>query len=221
MSESEAALIMEKEELKNLVQELTDIVKQQKKRIEELTDCNCQQEKLLQSKNTIICDKEEQLRRAEKETCALKCRCEEVSRQAELLQRSLEIIEKHSDKISGHVPASTNTERKLCSCRITINNLEEELEDLRLSLETEREKILIKDKVIQDQACTINTLKLKIMEKVDEVKKCNDELRKAAVEIKRLNEELCCLKCDIEREKQDKRSYASDVTVSFYFLFIN
>nr|CAD7419329.1 unnamed protein product [Timema poppensis] len=102
MKDKDDLIEREREELRHLLQDLTDMVKQHKARIVELTEINKQQEIVLKSQSQSLDSKEEQMEMSYREVEALQRKCMELEGQASVLKKSLEelqIMKQESDSI--------------------------------------------------------------------------------------------------------------------------
>ncbi|CAG2057139.1 unnamed protein product, partial [Timema podura] len=169
MKDKDDLIEREREELRNLVQDLTNMVKQHKARIVELTEINKQQEIVLKSQSQSIDSKEEQMEMSYREVEALQRKCMELEDQASVLKKSLEelqIMKQESDSIFEE---KASKERRSFEERQAV--LEKDVQECRRTLEAEKDKLLIKDKIIDDQTGTIRQLKSAVQDKSEEVRK--------------------------------------------------
>ncbi|XP_017772660.1 PREDICTED: MAR-binding filament-like protein 1 [Nicrophorus vespilloides] len=149
----EQELIAEKDELRNLIQELSDVVARQKERINDLISLKNQQNSIIAVQNSSLSSKESELRTHEVEAVKVKTQYADLERHIRSLKDSLK-----TDSLIGNA------------------TLENEINALRKLLDEQKDKLKIKDKMLDDQTNTIMQLRRKIGEKEDTVASLYREL---------------------------------------------
>ncbi|XP_023012318.1 uncharacterized protein isoform X2 [Leptinotarsa decemlineata] len=175
--ENERNYETEREELKNLVEELTNVVKQNKMTLLQLSDINKHQEALIASQSAILLEK-----MAESEIEMLRNRSMELENEIDDLRKSLE---------------------EPCS-KETCISLAEELEELKVALSREKDNELVQEKIIQDQSQTIANLHSQIKEKISELSRAREESNIAEEEINKINDVLIKKHKELEKEMSEK-----------------
>ncbi|KAJ8932723.1 hypothetical protein NQ314_014418 [Rhamnusium bicolor] len=172
----------ERDEMRQLVDELTNVVKQNKVTLLQLSNINKQQEVLLESQCSLLSEKEEKIKMGESTIEMMEIKSSELEREVEELRKIL----------SGPCTKST-----CCS-------LSKELEEIKTALSQERDNQLMKQKVIEDQSQTIYCLQYQIKEKMSELSKAREETSIAEEEMSRINNDLVRKHKDLERELDEK-----------------
>ncbi|CAH1154160.1 unnamed protein product [Phaedon cochleariae] len=169
-------------ELKKLVDELTDVIKQNKATVLQLSDINKQQEALIASQSAILLEKDEKMKMAESEIEMLRTKSEQLEEEIYDLKKALD------------GPCSKN------ACL----SLSKELEELRIALEIEKDNKLVKEKIIEDQSQTITGLQVQMKEKLRELSIAKQESNVAEEEIMKINDDLMMKHRELEREMHEK-----------------
>ncbi|XP_057653082.1 leucine-rich repeat and coiled-coil domain-containing protein 1-like [Diorhabda carinulata] len=168
----------DKKQLRNLVNELTTVVKQNKITLLQLSEINKQQERLLLSQTSVISEKNDKIKLVESEIEILKKRSSELQEEVEILKRSLKEPCKHESHLI----------------------LIDQLREIRKTLNEELDNRLIKEKIIEDQTETITTLQNEIKDKISELNRAREENGAAEEEISSVNEDLSRARKELEEE---------------------
>ncbi|CAG9833806.1 unnamed protein product [Diabrotica balteata] len=168
----------DRQQLRNLVEELTAVIKQNKVTLQQLTAINKHQEQLLLSQTSIISEKDGKIKLANSEIEMLRKQSLELQEEISVLKKSLLEPCQHESHLQ----------------------LIEELQNIRMKLNEEIEKRLIKEKIIDDQADTIAQLQQQIKEKIMELNHSKQEIRSAEQEIVGINEDLINTQLELKEQ---------------------
>ncbi|XP_050511542.1 probable DNA double-strand break repair Rad50 ATPase [Diabrotica virgifera virgifera] len=168
----------DRQQLRNLVEELTAVIKQNKVTLQQLTAINKHQEQLLLSQTSIISEKDGKIKLANSE---------------------IEILRKQSLELQEEISVLKKTLLEPCKHESHMQ-LIEELQNIRMKLNEEIEKRLIKEKIIDDQANTIMQLQHQIKEKIMELNHSKQEIVAAEKEIVGINEDLINTQLELKEQ---------------------
>nr|CAH7715055.1 unnamed protein product [Callosobruchus chinensis] len=184
--EKESKYIRERDELKSLVEELTAVVQQNKATLLQLSDINKEQAQLILSQSAILSEKEEKIKSVESEIDTLR------SRSLELEQEVADLKE----AVSG--PCTKDT------CL----SLSQQLDDLKVALDSERDNKLVKEKIIEDQSHTIQFLQQQIKDKIAELNRFKEETSVTEQEMMKVSKVLEKKQEELDHEAKEKEQLA-------------
>ncbi|GLV34559.1 hypothetical protein CBL_09040 [Carabus blaptoides fortunei] len=191
MHDKEQKVSKEKNMLRELVQELSAVVKVHKTRINDLAGINKEQEMLLRNQSTVLHSKDQELKVAASENEHLKLKNDDLEHEIQILQKSIEILE--------------HQQQKEVTSKSKVQNLEAELNETRNALAEERDKVLIKDKIINDQAETLSNMRNSARMKANELAKINANLGRLEQQLFAEKTEKDDLLRDVDILNQDKQ----------------
>lgn len=148
MSKNEESMVSERNYMLEMVERLSNMLVVHKQRISQLLQINRQQEQLLLGQSSLLRRKQAELSAAHEGGRAGKERASQLERQLERLYAALEGVQLAG---GGGCPPC-------CPAGF----LQRDLVDTRARLDTQRDSVLVKDKIIQDQQDTIRGLKVEL-----------------------------------------------------------
>nr|CAI5864875.1 unnamed protein product [Callosobruchus analis] len=184
--EKESKYIKERDELRALVEELTAVVQQNKVTLLQLSDINKEQAELILSQGAILSEKEEKIKSVESEIDTLKSRSLELEQEVADLRQAL----------SG--PCTKDT------CL----SLSQQLDDLKVALDSERDNKLVKEKIIEDQSHTIKFLQQQIKDKIAELNRFKEETSVTEQEMMKVTKVLEKKQEELDHEAKEKEQLA-------------
>ncbi|KAJ9589560.1 hypothetical protein L9F63_017248, partial [Diploptera punctata] len=209
--EKQNLLKTERDELKKYAKELTEMLKQNKTRIEELSNINKQQEVLIQSQTEIISSKDEQMNLSNEEMEVMNRQIGELEKQVIMLRTSVDMYEKMKGDLTHKCCQYEEDIRKY---ETKNQALEKEVQCCRCALDAEKDKLLIKTKIIDDQNESIKQLKTSLNEKLEELRRITKELEQADKEItqEKLNKQKLLNKIShLQREREQLEEQVTDL----------
>ncbi|KAH1002764.1 hypothetical protein HUJ04_008820 [Dendroctonus ponderosae] len=165
---SEQEFQKEKMDMEKLIEELMEIVKENKVTLSQMSDINVQQKIIIKEQNVALISQEEQIKLIEKQSESFKMKSQQMEHEV------LELKKNYSEPCS----------KEACLC------ISKELEEIKNALNVEKDTQLLKEKIIEDQSQTIINLQTQVNEKMFELNKAQSETKNLEIEINTINDKL-------------------------------
>ncbi|XP_060529526.1 golgin subfamily A member 6-like protein 7 [Cylas formicarius] len=180
--QNERAFEKRRNEMQNLVDELTTVVNNNKVSLLQMSEINKQQQMLIRDQSVALMTKEEQLELLGKQSENFKRRSEELEKEVGDLRRSL----------------SEPCSKDACLC------ISKELQELRRTLSEERDNHLLKEKIIEDQSQTILRLQHQVKDRLYELNKAHSDAKYLEQELMKINEQLHQKHKELDKQMDEK-----------------
>ncbi|CAH0556023.1 unnamed protein product [Brassicogethes aeneus] len=179
--EKESKFLCERNDLRDLVDQLTSVVEQNKHTLMHLSVVNKEQETMLKTQSETLEIKDKKIQEVVSEYEMVKKKSEELEREVEQLMKTL----------------STNDDMTCSDMRQRVLDLMSKVDKDKISLEN-------KSKMIEEQSKTITNLQDKIREHTREIRKSKEIANVSVAEVYDLKEELKKKQYVMDKEARDK-----------------